>query len=152
MATRNLNKAMIIGYLGRDPEMKYLPSGQAVANFTVATSENWKGKDGGDQEKTEWHKVVAFGKLGEICGEYISKGSQVYIEGRIQTRSWDQDGTKRYMTEIIAREVLFLSNAGMQGTSGGGDEYIDNSGTRHDAQSGSAPDDDIPFNHGANEV
>jgi len=135
MTTRNLNKAMIIGYLGRDPEIKYLPSGQAVANFTVATSENWKGKDGGDQEKTEWHKIVAFGKLGEICGEYLSKGKQVYIEGRIQTRSWEQDGTKRYMTEIIARDILFLS--------GGGGEFIDKGGIRHDPPADDS--DSIPF-------
>jgi len=147
MATRNLNKAMIIGHLGRDPEVKYLPSGQSVANFTVATSESWKGKDGTEQEKTEWHKIVAFGKLGEICGQYLSKGKQVYIEGRIQTRSWEQDGTKRYMTEIIARDVLFLGARGEGGGGGGGAPAYE--GPEVDSPSGtgpqSPPDDDIPF-------
>ncbi len=150
MATRNLNKAMIIGHLGRDPEVKYLPSGQSVANFTVATSESWKGKDGNEQEKTEWHKIVAFGKLGEICGQYLSKGKQVYIEGRIQTRSWEQDGTKRYMTEIIARDVLFLGARGEGGGGGGGGGAPAYEGPEVDSPSGTAgpkspPDDDIPF-------
>ena len=88
-----VNKAILVGRLGGDPEIRYTPSGAAVANFTVATSENWKDKDGQKQEKTEWHKIVAFAKLAEICGEYLHKGKQVYIEGRIQTRKWeDKDG------------------------------------------------------------
>jgi single-strand DNA-binding protein len=88
-----INKAILIGNLGRDPEVRYTPDGSAVANFTIATSERWKDKNTGEmQERTEWHRIVAWRKLGEICGEYLSKGKQVYIEGRIQTRSWEKDG------------------------------------------------------------
>jgi single-strand DNA-binding protein len=98
-----LNKAMIIGNLGRDPEIRYTQDGRAVANFSVATTDKWKDKNTGEsRERTEWHRVVAFGRLAEICGEYLSKGSQVYIEGRLQTRKWQgQDGQDRYTTEII---------------------------------------------------
>src|SRR3989339_1491567 len=105
-----LNKAMIIGRLGRDPEIRYTPGGVAVANFSVATSEEWKDKESNEKkERTEWHRIVAFGKLGEICGEYLSKGKQIYVEGRIQTRSWeDKDGNKKYTTEIVASDVQFL--------------------------------------------
>lgn len=105
-----INKAIIVGRLGRDPEVRYTPSGVAVANFSVATSEEWKDKDSGEKkERTEWHRIVAFGKLGEICGEYLSKGKQVYIEGRIQTRDWeDQNGVKRYTTEIVASQMQML--------------------------------------------
>ena len=105
-----INKAIIIGRLGRDPEVRYTPSGVAVANFSVATSEDWKDKDSGEKkERTEWHRIVAFGKLGEICGQYLSKGKQVYIEGRIQTRDWeDQNGVKRYTTEIVANQMQML--------------------------------------------
>jgi single-strand DNA-binding protein len=105
-----INKAIIIGRLGRDPEVRYTPSGVAVANFTVATSEDWKDKESGEKkERTEWHRIVAFGKLGEICGQYLSKGRQVYIEGRIQTRDWeDQNGVKRYTTEIVASQMQML--------------------------------------------
>ena len=104
-----VNKAILVGRLGKDPEIKYTPSGTAIANFTIATSENYKDKDGQKQERTEWHKIVAFGKLAEICGEYLAKGKQVYIEGRIQTRSWDdKDGNKKYMTEIVANTMQML--------------------------------------------
>jgi single-strand DNA-binding protein len=104
-----VNKAILVGRLGKDPEIKYTPSGTAIANFTMATSENYKDKDGQKQERTEWHKIVAFGKLAEICGEYLAKGKQVYIEGRIQTRSWDdKDGNKKYMTEIVANTMQML--------------------------------------------
>jgi single-strand DNA-binding protein len=105
-----INKAIIVGRLGRDPEVRYTPSGVAVANFSVATSEEWKDKDSGEKkERTEWHRIVAFGKLGEICGEYLAKGKQVYIEGRIQTRDWeDQNGVKRYTTEIVASQMQML--------------------------------------------
>ena len=114
-----LNKAILIGNLGGDPEVRYTQSGTAVANFTMATSERWKDKEGQQQEQTEWHRIVAFARLGEICGEYLSKGSKVYIEGRIQTRSWDdKDGNKRYTTEIVAREMKMLDSK--PGTGGGG--------------------------------
>lgn len=103
MASRGINKVIIIGNLGGDPEVKYMPSGDAVANLTVATSESWKDKATGEQkEKTEWHRVAIFGKLAEIAGEYLRKGSQVYLEGQLQTRKWqDQQGNDRYSTEIV---------------------------------------------------
>jgi single-strand DNA-binding protein len=116
-----INKAILIGNLGADPEVRYTQTGTAVANFNVATTESWV-KEGVKEEKTEWHRVVAFGRLGEICGEYLSKGSKVYVEGRIQTRQWDdRDGNKRYTTEIVAREMKMLSpkNAGDNASSGG---------------------------------
>lgn len=107
---RGINKAIIIGHVGADPEIKFMPSGKAVANFSVATSDAWKDKQSGEnQEATEWHRVVAFGRLAEIVGEYVAKGSMIYIEGKIQTRSWDdQGGQKRYMTEIIASQMQML--------------------------------------------
>ena len=105
-----INKAILVGNLGRDPEVSYTPSGTAVAKFSIATSEKWKDKNTGEmQERTEWHRITAFGRLGEICGEYLSKGRQVYVEGRIQTNSWeDKEGNKRYTTEILATTVQFL--------------------------------------------
>lgn len=104
-----INKAILVGNLGRDPEVSYTPSGMAVAKFSIATSERWKDKNSGEmQERTEWHRITAFGRLGEICGEYLSKGRQVYIEGRIQTTSWEKDGITRYSTEIIANEMKML--------------------------------------------
>lgn len=107
-----INKAILIGRLGRDPEVRYSPDGRAVANFSIATSEEWKDKDSGEKrERTEWHRIVAFGRLGEICGEYLSKGRQVYIEGRIQTREWeDKEGVKRYTTEIVASQMQMLGS------------------------------------------
>ena len=105
-----INKAIVVGNLGRDPETRYFQDGTAVANFSVATSESWTDKQTGDKkEKTEWHRVVAFGRLAEICSEYLTKGKQVYIEGRLQTREWeDKEGNKKYTTEIIAREMQML--------------------------------------------
>ena len=107
-----INKAIIVGRLGRDPEVRYTPDGTAVANFSVATSEEWKDKNTGEKrERTEWHRIVAFRRLGEICGEYLSKGRQVYIEGRIQTRDWeDKEGNKRYTTEIVASQMQMLGS------------------------------------------
>jgi single-strand DNA-binding protein len=106
-----LNKAILIGNLGKDPEIRYTPSGLGVANFNIATSENWTNKEGQRETRTEWHRIVAFGKLAEICGEYLSKGKQVYIEGRLQTRDWeDQNGVKRYTTEIVANQMLMLGS------------------------------------------
>ena len=106
-----LNKVILIGNLGRDPEVRYTPGGLAVANFSMATSETWTTKEGEKETRTEWHRIVAWGKLGEICGEYLSKGKQIYIEGRIQTREWeDKEGNKRYTTEIIASQMLMLGS------------------------------------------
>ncbi len=109
----SVNKAILIGHLGADPEMRYTPSGEAVANLRIATSEAWKDKSGEKQESTEWHRVSLFGKVAEIAGQYLSKGSQVYIEGRIQTRKWqDKDGQDRYTTEIVGREMKMIGGKG----------------------------------------
>ena len=109
-----INKVILVGRLGRDPEVKYTPSGVTVANFSIATSEEWKDKGTGEkQERTEWHRIVAWRRLGEICGEYLRKGKQVYIEGKLQTRSWeDRDGNKRYTTEIVASNMQMLDSLG----------------------------------------
>jgi len=105
----SLNKAMIIGNLTKDPEIKYTQDGKAIANFSVATSDKWKDKTSGEQrEKTEYHRVVAFDRLAEICGEYLTKGKQVYIGGSLQTRSWEKDGVTRYTTEVVAKEMQML--------------------------------------------
>ena len=104
-----VNKCILVGFLGQDPTVRYTKSGQAVASFSLATSERWTGKDGNKESKTEWHRIVAWGKLGEICGEYLSKGKQVYIEGRLQTRDWqDKDGNDRQTTEIVANNMTML--------------------------------------------
>jgi single-strand DNA-binding protein len=108
-----INKVILIGNLGADPEIRYTQSGTPVVNFRLATTENWKGQDGQMQEQTEWHNIVAWKRLAEICAEYLSKGSKVYIEGKLQTRKWqDQSGTDRYTTEIVAREMKMLSPRG----------------------------------------
>ena len=118
---RSLNRAMLIGNLGADPEIRSLPSGQPVATLRVATNETWQDKQGGRQERTEWHRVVAFGRLAEIARDYMKKGHKVYIEGRIQTRNWqDQQGQTKYMTEIVAQNVLMLTGRGDGGEAGGG--------------------------------
>lgn len=108
---RGINKVTLVGNLGKDPEMKYTASGAAICNVTIATSESWKDKQSGEQvEKTEWHRVVAFQRLAEIMGEYLKKGSQVFIEGKLQTRKWtDKDGQDRYTTEVVANDMLMLS-------------------------------------------
>ena len=139
-----LNKAILIGNLGKDPELRYTPSGVAMATFSIATSETWTGKEGEKETRTEWHRIVAFRKLAEICGEYLSKGKQVYIEGRIQTREWeDKDGNKRYTTEILANQMLMLGgrDAGDSGRPEGppAPEFPGTPG------SGGADEDDIPF-------
>lgn len=104
-----INKAILVGRLGSDPEVRYTPSGMAVANFNIATNEKWKDKGSGEmKERTEWHRIVAWGRLGEICGEYLAKGKMVYVEGRLQTRSWEKDGVTRYTTEIVAQEMKML--------------------------------------------
>jgi len=143
-----LNKVMLIGRLGSDPELRYTPDGTAVANFSIATSEEWKDKNSGEKkERTEWHRVVAWRKLGEICGEYLAKGKQIYVEGRIQTRSWeDKDGNKRYTTEIVASDIQFL---GVKDSNNASGSYINKSaagGPDMPAPQGSETrDDDIPF-------
>lgn len=117
-----LNKVMLIGNLGRDPEIRYTQGGTAIATFNVATTERFKGKDGQMQDQIEWHRIVAWSRLAEICGEYLKKGSKVYIEGKLQTRKWtDQNGGEKYTTEVIAREMKMLSPRGGsdQGSVGG---------------------------------
>lgn len=117
--TRSVNKAIIVGNLGQDPELRHTNSGNPVTNFTVATNRQWTSSDGTKNEDTEWHRVVAFGRLAEICEQYLQKGRKVYVEGRIQTRSWEDEktGMKRYMTEIIAREMVILDSPGSGGRS-----------------------------------
>lgn len=108
---RGVNKVILIGNVGKDPETRYLPSGGAVTNLTLATSESWKDKNTGEQqERTEWHRVVFFNRLAEIAGEYLKKGSKVYIEGALRTREWEKDGVKRYTTEIVASEMQMLDS------------------------------------------
>jgi single-strand DNA-binding protein len=105
----SLNRVMLIGRLGADPEVRYTSGGSQVTNFTLATNEFWTGPDGKREERTEWHRIVAFGKLAEICGKYLNKGKQIYIGGKIRTRSWeDREGAKRYVTEIVAQEMKML--------------------------------------------
>ena len=121
-----MNKAQVIGNLGADPEVRYTQHGTPVATFSVATTERWKGQDGQMQESTEWHRIVAYKRLAEICGEYLNKGSRVYVEGKIQTRKWqDQSGNDKYTTEIIAREMKMLSPRGgaATGQQSGANEY-----------------------------
>ena len=145
---RGVNKAILIGNLGRDPEMRYTQNGTAVANFTLATTDSWTGKDGNKEERTEWHNIVAWARLAEICSQYLTKGRHVYIEGRIQTRKWeDRDGNTRYTTEVVAQNMQMLGGRG----EGGGGDY--GGGGGEGAGGGPAPgpddagvtDDDIPF-------
>lgn len=122
MASRGINKVILVGNVGQDPETRYMPNGNAVTNVTLATSEVWKDKNTGQQqERTEWHRIVFFQRLAEIVAEYVRKGSKLYVEGRLQTRSWEQDGVKRYTTEIVAGEMQMLDSRG--GSGGGGDSY-----------------------------
>ncbi len=125
---RGINKVIIVGNCGQDPETRYLPSGGAVTNMSLATSEAWKDKNTGEQqERTEWHKVVFFNRLGEIAGEYLKKGSKVYVEGSLRTRKWQgQDGSDRYTTEIVASEMQMLDSRGGQEGGGGGGGYQQN--------------------------
>jgi len=119
--SRGVNKVILIGHLGGDPEVRYMPNGGAVANVTVATTESWKDKSSGEQqEKTEWHRVVFFARLAEIVGEYLKKGSQIYVEGRLQTRKWqDKQGVDRYTTEIVANEMQMLGSRSNMSSGGG---------------------------------
>ena len=132
MASRGVNKVILVGNVGKDPETRYLPSGGAVTNVTLATSDSWKDKNTGQpQEKTEWHRIVFFNRLAEIVNEYVRKGSKLYIEGRLQTRSWEQDGVTRYATEIVANEMQMLDSRG----GGGGQDGQFGQNTRQEPQS-----------------
>jgi single-strand DNA-binding protein len=138
-----VNKVILLGRLGADPEVRYTNTGTPVANFNIATSTNFTDKSGEKTERTEWHRIVAFGKLGEICGEYLAKGKQVYIEGRLQTRDWeDRDGNKRKTTEIVAGIMQMLGAAGDQVRSGGSDLAPPPS---NDSVPDMNTEDDIPF-------
>lgn len=120
MAGRGINKVILVGNLGKDPEMRYTSSGAAVANVTIATGESWKDRNTGEQqERTEWHRVVFFSRLAEIVGQYLKKGSKVYVEGRLQTRSYEREGVTRYATEIVANEMQMLDSRGSAGDGGG---------------------------------
>ena len=156
---RGINKVILIGHLGADPETRAMPSGMTVANMRLATTESWKDKQTGEQqERTEWHNVALFGRLGEIAAEYLRKGSQVYIEGRLRTRKWqDKEGRDRYTTEIVANEMQMLGGRGGAGGAGGGGggmgaasepspraEHAEASGGAAGAQRDEF-DDDIPF-------
>ena len=150
---RGVNKVILVGNLGRDPEMKYTASGAAIANVTIATSESWNDKQTGEKvEKTEWHRVVAFQRLAEIMGEYLKKGSQVYIEGKLQTRKWqDQNGQDRYTTEVVANDMQMLGSRG--GDAGGASQgggfrqkpQAQQAATPANTGGGGFDDDDIPF-------
>lgn len=160
---RGINKVILVGNLGKDPEMKYTASGAAIANLTVATSESWNDKQTGEKkEQTEWHRVVFFRRLAEVAGEYLRKGSQVYIEGKLQTRKWqDQNGQDRYTTEIVGNEMQMLGSRG-GGDSGGGapaggggdggfrntppaQDNSNQQGSNQQGSDGGFADDDIPF-------
>ena len=141
-----VNKAIVVGNLGNDPEIRYAANGSAIASISVATSERWKDKNSGEQqERTEWHRIKLFGRQAELAGEYLKKGSQVYIEGRIQTSKYqDKDGNDRWSTEFVAREMTFL---GGRGGGGGGDSQSASSASPPQRDSGPSGDfdDDIPF-------
>ncbi|MBC8025692.1 MAG: single-stranded DNA-binding protein [Steroidobacteraceae bacterium] len=140
---RGINKVILIGNLGADPETRAMPSGMTVANIRVATSESWKDKQSGEnKERTEWHNVAMFGRLGEIAGEYLKKGSKVYIEGSLRTRKWqDKTGNDRYTTEIIANEMQMLDSRGGGGMGGGGGDSGGGGGGGRGRQQNNAPDD-----------
>ena len=143
MAGKSLNKVTLIGNLGKDPELSYTPSGVAVAKFSVATGEKWKDQEGNLQEHTEWHNIVAWRKLAEICGQYLKKGSKVYLEGKLQTRSWDDKntGVKRYTTEVIADDLIMLDSKG----GGGGAANTVESAPAVSSETHSSEKDDLPF-------
>lgn len=170
---RGINKVILVGNVGQDPETRYMPNGGAVTNLSIATSESWKDKNSGEQqERTEWHRIVFYQRLAEIVAEYVKKGSKVYVEGSLRTRSWEQDGVKRYATEIIASEMQMLDGRGDSssgssyqpsqnsqprggsgggGNSGGGNSGSNNSSNNSRTQAAPPPpdmdsfDDDIPF-------
>ena len=153
MASRGVNKVILVGNLGNDPEVRYMPNGNAVANVSLATSETWKDKSTGEQqEKTEWHRVVFFNRLAEIVEQYVKKGTKLYVEGRLQTRSWEQDGVKRYSTEVVANEMKMLDSRGGVSQDFGGSQMAAAPAAQPSQQQAAAPpqnfdnfDDDIPF-------
>jgi len=136
-----VNKVILIGRLGADPEVRYTQEGAMVTNFRLATDEQWRDKSGEKVQRTEWHRIVTFGKLAEICGNYLSKGRLVYIEGRIQTRSWDdRDGNKRYTTEIVAQNMQMLERKEQ-----GSDQVREPDNSASSYEGSSTPEDDVPF-------
>ena len=146
MARSGINKVIIVGNLGQDPEIKYTAGGAAVTTLSIATSDSWKDKDSGmDQERTEWHRVVLWRRLAEVAGEYLKKGSKVYIEGQLQTRKWEQEGQTRYTTEIIARDMQFLDSRGSSNTSSTQKSSEMNDQSAADVPDSAINDDDIPF-------
>jgi len=148
-----VNKVILIGRLGTDPEVRYTNNGGAVANFSMATNESWTDKGGQKQEKTEWHRIVVWGKLAELCGQYLAKGRQAFVEGRLQTRDWtDKEGNKRYTTEIVAQTVQFLGGPGDRASSGAGEfagqsspEFEPTGGPQFETKESSMSDDEVPF-------
>jgi single-strand DNA-binding protein len=159
MAGRSVNKVILVGNLGKDPEVKYTPSGTAVAKFTLATNDRFKDKEGNWQDRTEWHNITAWARTAEIVGEYLKKGSKVYIEGSLRTHSWDdkQTGQKKYMTEINVNDLVMLSGKGEGGgggdfsggsrgaSSGGGNNFDQRTPEQEPTASGPITDEDIPF-------
>lgn len=137
--SKSLNKVQLIGNLGKDPELKYTSAGVAVATFSIATSDSWKDQEGNMQERTEWHNIVAWRKLAEICGEWLKKGKRVYIEGKLQTRNYEKDGVKRYITEIVADQLIMLDGGPRSTTGGGGEAEAPSS------EVAQAKEDDLPF-------
>src|SRR5690349_15299440 len=138
-----VNKVILIGNLGADPEVRFTPGGQAVANFRIATSESWKDKNGQPQERTEWHRIVVWGKLAELCGEYLKKGRQCFVEGRLQTREWtNKENQKQWTTEIVAQQVTFLGGRGEGAPAGGGFKAQSNGQSSNQADYGPPPMDD----------
>ena len=151
MASRSVNKVILIGNLGGDPELRHTVSNIPVVNFTVATNESWINKDGIREERTEWHRVVAWRRLAEICHEYLRKGTQVYIEGKLQTRNWEdqQSGQKRFMTEIVADEMVILGHRGAESYPETGEKVTSEESSADSAEGEFQPpaeaDDDLPF-------
>tara|TARA_B100001245_G_scaffold100271_1_gene72845 strand:- start:277 stop:717 length:441 start_codon:yes stop_codon:yes gene_type:complete len=146
MARSGINKVIIVGNLGQDPEIKYTAGGAAVTTLSIATSDSWKDKDSGmDQERTEWHRVVLWRRLAEVAGEYLKKGSKVYIEGQLQTRKWEQEGQTRYTTEIIAKDMQFLDSRGSSNNESTQKSSEMNDQSAADVPDSAIDDDDIPF-------
>ncbi len=146
MARSGINKVILVGNLGQDPEVKFTAGGAAVTTLSIATSDSWKDKDSGmDKERTEWHRVVLWRRLAEIAGEYLKKGSKVYVEGQLQTRKWEQEGQTRYTTEIIARDIQFLDSRGSANTSNQEGAATTNEEPAPDVPESGIDDDDIPF-------
>jgi single-strand DNA-binding protein len=152
VASRGINKVILVGNVGQDPETRYMPNGNAVTNLSLATSETWKDKNTGEQqERTEWHRVTFYQRLAEIVAEYVKKGSKLYVEGRLQTRSWEQDGVKKYATDIIANEMQMLDSRGSAGDSYSPSQSQAAPPPKNETPAQQAPadmdsfDDDIPF-------